>query len=92
MKKTALMTLILSAMLAVTCTGCGSTADSGTADTAQTAAVTASSEGAETEPAEDAAPEADTLKLDAAETPAVVQTAFTGSTSGVSASSVSCSG
>ena len=83
MKKTALMTLILSAMLAVTCTGCGSTADSGTADTAQTAAVTASSEGAETEPAEDAAPEADTLKLDAAETPAVVQTAFAGSTSGV---------
>lgn len=80
MKKTALMTLILSAMLAVTCTGCGSTADSGTADTAQTAqsaAETASSGEAE------AAPEADTLALDAAETPAVVQTAFTGSTGGV---------
>lgn len=85
MKKTALMTLILSAMLAVTCTGCGSTADSGTADTAQTAqsaAETASSDEAEAA-SEEAAPEADTLALDAAETPAVVQTAFTGSTGGV---------
>ena len=80
MKKATMMTIILSAILAVTCTGCSYT-NHATAELTESAAVT---EAAAEESAEETAPESEAEEAPAvSEAPAVIQTAAAANISGV---------